>query len=113
MIHERVDIDRAHLILRKGFHGQIDSYSAFLENDKKTATGLAGFLKESDIADVFLCGLAYDYCVYHSAIDAATLGFKTCVFVDLSRAVGSPPGIVARVNASYAKQQCALLRYLH
>ncbi len=112
MIHERVDKERAHIILRKGYHGQIDSYSAFLENDKKTVTGLAGFLKDMDVAKVFVCGLAYDYCVFYSAIDAATLGFTTSVFADLSRAIGSPPGILDFVNASYAKQHCALLRYL-
>ncbi len=110
-IHERVENNRAHLILRKGFHDQIDSYSAFLENDKKTATGLAGFLKEKNILEVFICGLAYDYCVHYSAIDAVALGFTVSIFKDLSRAVGSPPGILDRVNESYAKHRCALLRY--
>ena len=61
---------------------------------------------------MFVCGLAYDYCVHYSAIDAATTGFTTSVFADLSRAVGSPPGIVNSVNASYAKHHCELLQYL-
>jgi nicotinamidase/pyrazinamidase len=60
---------------------------------------------------VYICGLAYDYCVHYSAIDAATVGFTTSVFVDLSRAVGSPPGIIDGVNASYAAHDCTLLRY--
>jgi nicotinamidase/pyrazinamidase len=112
MIHDLVDLDRAHLILRKGFNAQIDSYSAFTENDKRTSTGLAGFLKEKGIVNVFICGLAYDYCVYYSAIDAASAGFKTSVFADLSRAVGAPPGIIDRVNESYTNSKCSLLRYL-
>ncbi|MEX2726676.1 MAG: bifunctional nicotinamidase/pyrazinamidase [Candidatus Sigynarchaeum springense] len=111
-IHDRVDKKHAHVILRKGFHRQIDSYSAFVENDKKTATGLAGFLKERGIISVHICGLAFDYCVFYSAIDAAALGFKVYVFTDLSRAVGSPPGILESVSVSYATHGCALRRYL-
>jgi len=111
-IHDRVEKNHAHLILRKGYHGQIDSYSAFMENDKKTPTGLAGFLKEKGINVVYICGLAFDYCVHYSAIDAVALGFNASIFVDLSRAVGSPPGIVEIVKGSYAKQGCTLLRYM-
>ncbi|MFC6646971.1 nicotinamidase [Granulicella cerasi] len=82
-----VNIPHAELILRKGFRREIDSYSAFLENDKTTPTGLAGYLRERGLTRIFLCGLAYDYCVGNSALDAAKLGFEAVVLEDLTRAV--------------------------
>ncbi len=80
-------IDRAILILRKGYHRQIDSYSAFCEADGKTATGLAGFLREKGVGRVFVCGLATDYCVSWSALDARAAGFETFVIEDACRAI--------------------------
>ena len=68
--HPDLHLPHAQLILRKGFHPQIDSYSAFFENDRTTPTGLAGYLRERGLNRVFLCGLAYDYCVGYSALDA-------------------------------------------
>jgi nicotinamidase/pyrazinamidase len=77
------------LILRKGFRPQIDSYSSFLENDKRTPTGLAGYLRERGITRIFLAGLAYDYCVRYSAVDAVRAGFESFVVEDACRAIGS------------------------
>ncbi len=75
------------LIIRKGFNPKIDSYSAFFENDRKTPTGLKGYLDTRGINDVHIVGLALDYCVSYSAIDAAKLGFKTTVHQNLCRAI--------------------------
>ena len=76
------------LILRKGFRREIDSYSAFLENDHSTSTGLAGYCRERGLTRLFVAGLAYDYCVRYSALDGKALGFETFVVEDLTRAVG-------------------------
>jgi nicotinamidase/pyrazinamidase len=86
--HPGLEITRAELILRKGFRPAIDSYSAFLENDKRTATGLAGYLRERDIRRIFLAGLAYDYCVRFSAVDAVHLGFEAVAIQDACRPIG-------------------------
>jgi nicotinamidase/pyrazinamidase len=88
--HPGLDISRAELILRKGFHCEIDSYSAFQENDRRTKTGLAGYLRERGFERVFLAGLAYDYCVRYSAIDARAAGFETVVIKDACRAIKWP-----------------------
>lgn len=82
-----LDVPHARLVLRKGFHHDIDSYSAFLEADKQTSTGLAGYLRAVDIQRVFFCGLATDYCVAWSAIDARELGFDAAVIEDACRAI--------------------------
>lgn len=79
---------RTELILRKGFRSAIDSYSAFLENDKQTATGLAGYLRERGFKRIFVAGLAYDYCVRFSAVDAVRAGFEAWVVADACRSVG-------------------------
>eukprot|EP01037_Dinobryon_pediforme_P017997 gene17997-18233_t len=78
---------KAELILRKGFHAHSDSYSAFVEADGKTRTGLAGYLRERGLNRLFLAGLATDFCVAFSALDAAKLGFETYVITDLCRAI--------------------------
>jgi nicotinamidase/pyrazinamidase len=85
--HPALNIPHAELILRKGFHRHIDSYSAFLENDHFTPTGLAGYLRERGFIRLFLCGLAYDFCVRYSAIDGKALGFETIVLEDATRPV--------------------------
>lgn len=82
----------ANAIIRKGYHPNVDSYSAFIENDMRTHTGLSGFLDTLGIKRVFLCGLALDYCVYYSAIDGRNLGFDVVLPIDLSKAIDSPPG---------------------
>ncbi len=80
-------VDRAELVLRKGYHGEIDSYSAFYENDRKTHTGLAGYLRERGFRRVFLAGLAFDFCVRYSAEDAHREGFEAVVIEDACRAI--------------------------
>jgi nicotinamidase/pyrazinamidase len=85
--HARLLVDRAELVIRKGFRGGIDSYSAFYENDRRTPTGLAGYLRERGFKRVFLAGLATDYCVYYSAVDARREGFEAIVIESGSRAI--------------------------
>jgi len=77
----------AELVIRKGFRREIDSYSAFYENDRQTPTGLAGYLRERGLTRVFLVGLATDYCVYYSAVDARRLGFDAVVIDSACRAI--------------------------
>lgn len=84
-----LELPTAALIVRKGYHADIDSYSAFLEADKQTATGLAGYLKERGITTLFLAGLATDFCVAWSAIDARNAGFTVHVVEDACRAIDS------------------------
>lgn len=95
-----LDIPHVEMLLRKGFRKDIDSYSAFCENDKHTRTGLTGFLREREFKRLFLCGLALDYCVGFSALDARRLGFEAIVLDDLTRAVDLP-GTVAGTRARF------------
>jgi nicotinamidase/pyrazinamidase len=90
--HDRLETKFANAIIRKGYHPTVDSYSAFIENDGKTYTGLSGYLKILGKKRAFICGLALDYCVYYSAIDGKNLGFEITVLIDLSKAISSPPG---------------------
>jgi len=85
--HPALRLTRAELILRKGFRRTIDSYSAFFENDRITATGLGGYLAERGLNRVFLAGLAYDYCVGYSALDARRLGLSAVILRDACRAI--------------------------
>jgi len=85
--HAHLDTDRADLIIRKGFRPGIDSYSAFFENDHTTPTGLEGYLRTRGISHLTMVGLATDFCVNFSAVDAARLGFTVEVRGDLSRAI--------------------------
>jgi len=85
--HKDLDIPRAELIIRKGYRGQIDSYSAFFEVDGKTTTGLAGYLRARGLRRVFLAGLATDFCVAWSALDARKAGFPVYVIEDACRAI--------------------------
>ena len=100
--HPALHIPHAELILRKGFRRHIDSYSAFLENDHTTPTGLAGYLRERNLQRLFLCGLAYDFCVRYSAIDGKALGFETVVIEDATRAVNLSNSI-SETNAALAE----------
>jgi nicotinamidase/pyrazinamidase len=99
--HTDLDLPHAELILRKGFRREIDSYSAFLENDHTTPTGLKGYLVERNLSRLFLCGLAYDFCVRFSALDGKALGFEIIVLEDATRAVDLP-GTVDATNAAFA-----------
>jgi nicotinamidase/pyrazinamidase len=85
--HAGLDATRADLLIRKGFRPAIDSYSAFFENDRKTATGLDGYLRDRGINRLVLVGLATDFCVAYSALDAARLGYDVTVRMDLCRAI--------------------------
>ncbi len=85
--HEDLHTDRADLIIRKGYNPAIDSYSAFFENDKTTPTGLEGYLRTRGIDRLTLVGLATDFCVNYSAVDAARLGFDVTVNMALCRAI--------------------------
>jgi nicotinamidase/pyrazinamidase len=98
-LHPGLSIPHAEFTLRKGFRIDIDSYSAFLENDHSTDTGLAGYLRERGLKRLFLCGLAYDFCVRFSAIDGTALDFECFVIEDACRAVGLPGSVKATDQA--------------
>jgi nicotinamidase/pyrazinamidase len=96
--HADLDTTRADLIIRKGFRREIDSYSAFFENDQTTPTGLEGYLRNRGISKLTLVGLATDFCVNFSAVDAAKLGFTVEMRSDLTRAIDLN-GSLAAANA--------------
>ena len=85
--HPDLDTNKCELILRKGFHRAIDSYAAFFENDKPTDTGLTGYLRARDLKNLYLAGLALDYCVLYSALDACKAGFEVYVIEDACCAI--------------------------
>lgn len=99
-LHPALRLDRAELILRKGFRREIDSYSAFFENDRTTPTGLAGYCRERGLARVFLAGLAYDFCVGFSALDARKAGFEAVVIRDACRGI-DVAGSVAEMEREF------------
>jgi nicotinamidase/pyrazinamidase len=97
-----LDVPHAQAIIRKGYHAHTDSYSAFVEADRKTPTGLAGLLRERGIATVYCCGLATDFCVAWSALDAKAAGFETYVIEDACRAIDTA-GSLAAARAALAQ----------
>jgi nicotinamidase/pyrazinamidase len=98
--HPALDATPAALVVRKGMRAAVDSYSAFFENDKRTPTGLDGWLRSRGVERVLLCGLAYDFCVAYSALDAAGLGLATAVVEDACAAID--------LDGSRAAQQKAM-----
>lgn len=99
--HPDLDLPHAQLIIRKGCNPEIDSYSAFLEADRRTTTGLSGYLKERGVDTVYMVGLALDFCVMFSALDARAAGFNVCVVLDGCRAIdldGSLAAAIARMQ---------------
>lgn len=86
-LHADLSIPHAQLVLRKGYHRETDSYSAFVEADKRTSTGLAAYLRAHGVTDLYLCGLATDFCVAYSALDARQAGFAVAVVEDACRAI--------------------------
>jgi nicotinamidase/pyrazinamidase len=94
-----LEIPHAQAVIRKGYHAHTDSYSAFLEADRKTPTGLAGLLRERGITTVFLCGLATDFCVVWSALDAKAAGFEAVVIEDACRAIDTGGSLAAARTA--------------
>lgn len=93
-LHPHLRLPHAGLILRKGFRQHVDSYSAFLENDHRTSTGLAGYLRDRSLSRLYLCGLAWEYCVGYSALDGKGLGFDVTVVTDAVRGI-HPAGMDA------------------
>ena len=93
--HSDLETDRADMVIRKGFRPGIDSYSAFFENDHETPTGLEGYLKSRGVDTVTLVGLATDFCVNYSAVDAAACGFAVRVIESLSRAIDMDGSLAA------------------
>jgi len=106
--HSALHLPQAELILRKGFDRAIDSYSAFFENDRTTPTGLAGYLEEHDLTRVFVAGLAYDYCVGYSALDARRLGLPAFILRDACRAIDLN-GSTAKIEAEFARAGVAVI----
>jgi nicotinamidase/pyrazinamidase len=100
--HAGLRTDPAQLVIRKGFRPQIDSYSAFFENDRSTATGLEGYLRTRGVTAVTLVGLATDYCVAYSALDAARLGFPATVLEGACRAIDLNGSLAAAREAARA-----------
>ncbi|WP_044044366.1 bifunctional nicotinamidase/pyrazinamidase [Octadecabacter antarcticus] len=100
--HSDLNINAADLILRKGYNPKIDSYSAFFENDQQTPTGLMGYLQTRGIDTLTLVGLATDFCVNYSAVDAAKLGFNVTVRMDLCRAIDFDGSLDAAVEGMKA-----------
>lgn len=98
--HRELRLPGAALIIRKGFHRDINSYSAFFENDRTTPTGLAGYLRERGLRRVFLAGLAFDFCVGYSALDAVRQGFVAFVIEDACRGIDIG-GSMATMRASF------------
>ena len=100
-LHDGLQVDHAQLIIRKGFRRDIDSYSAFVEADRRTTTGLAAWLHARGITRLWLCGLATDFCVAWSALDARAAGFEVTVIEDACRAIDRD-GSLARAWADMA-----------
>jgi nicotinamidase/pyrazinamidase len=103
-----LEVPHAQAIVRKGYHAHTDSYSAFLEADRTTPTGLAGLLRERGITTVYCCGLATDFCVAWSALDAKVAGFETHVIEDACRAIDTD-GSLAAARAALARAGIALV----
>jgi nicotinamidase/pyrazinamidase len=102
-LHPRLDAGPIGLLLRKGMRRELDSYSAFFENDHRTDTGLRHYLKGMKLRELFVCGLATDYCVRASVLDAARLGYRVTLIVDACRGVDFPGGSVEKALADMRK----------
>ena len=102
-LHKDLKLPHAQLVLRKGYHKDMDSYSAFEEADHKSSTGLAGYLKQRGIKTVFVTGLATDFCVAWTAMDARKLGFETYVIEDATRAIDLNGSLAAAWKQMTAK----------
>lgn len=107
-LHRDLDPGKVEAIIRKGFRRELDSYSAFFENDRKTATGLDGWLRQRGFRRVFLVGLATDFCVAWSAEDAARLGYEVAIVEDACRGIGIPTG-ASRTTLDEARERLAVL----
>jgi nicotinamidase/pyrazinamidase len=108
-LHADFDATRAQLVIRKGHHAGIDSYSAFLEADRKTTTGLAGYLKERGFGKLYVCGLATDFCVAWTALDARAAGFETTVIEEACRAID----LEGSLQRAWSDMQAAGVKRIH
>ena len=102
-LHKDLKLPSAQLIVRKGYHPKVDSYSAFMEADGKTPTGLGGYLKQRGIKTVFVTGLATDFCVAWTAMDARKMGFEAFVIEDATRAIDLNGSLAAAWKSMAAK----------
>jgi nicotinamidase/pyrazinamidase len=93
-LHPKLEIDKIDRVFRKGENREIDSYSGFYDNDHRRSTGLGEYLRERDVEQIYVCGLATDYCVKYTALDALRLGFETFVVADACRGVNLQDGDV-------------------
>ena len=100
-----LDQNLAKMILRKGYHRELDSYSAFLENDKKTKTGLKEYLRAFNVTKVLICGLALDYCVKYTALDAKKMGFEVVIILDLTKPVNGEESAITKVLTELESNQ--------
>ena len=101
--HPQLKTERAELVIRKGFRSEIDSYSAFYENDRRTPTGLAGYLRERGLRRIFMAGLATDFCVHYSAVDARRLGLDVVLIEAGCRAID----LAGSLDAAWAEMAAA------
>ena len=99
-----LDLPGAQLVIRKGYHPDVDSYSGFREADRKTLTGLAGYLNERSLSRLFVCGVATDFCVGWTAVDARAAGFETYVIDDAARGIDAA-GSLAKARADMASAE--------
>ena len=102
--HEDLKTNHAHVIIRKGYNPVIDSYSGFLENDKKSETGLSGLLKSLKIKRIFICGLALDYCCFSTAMDGIDFGFEANLIIDLTKGIDLPQGSISNALESMVQK---------
>lgn len=107
-LHPELKLERAELILRKGFRREVDSYSAFFENDHATPTGLAGYCRERGLQRMFFAGLAYDFCVGFSALDARRVGLEAVVIRDACRGI-DVDGSVAKMERAFDRAGVAII----
>jgi nicotinamidase/pyrazinamidase len=105
-----LDSDRASLVIRKGFRPGLDSYSCFFENDRTTTTGLDGWLRGVGVSELYVAGLAVDFCVLYTVLDALRLGYSIRVVEDAVRGVDVPPGGAARAVALMRREGVAFVQ---
>ncbi|MHA1775439.1 MAG: bifunctional nicotinamidase/pyrazinamidase [Promethearchaeia archaeon] len=110
-IHPDLPTDLAIAIIRKGCNQKIDSYSAFLENDHQTSTGLTGLLKDLEITKVFICGLALDYCCYFSAVDAKHKGFDVFFVENLTKGIDQPENSIENALRDMKERGIHIITY--
>ena len=108
--HPLLETDRASIILRKGFRLGLDSYSCFFENDRTTNTGLDGALRSLAVSELYVVGLATDFCVLYTVLDALRLGYGTFVIEDAMRGVDVPPGGASRALDTMRRSGASLIK---